>query len=66
MATCERCWAQSYGARDQAEEYRRLLLVNDCTPEQQAGPEATRCPKCETLTCHQHTGQCIVCGEGGR
>lgn len=67
MASCERCWERSHViAREtgieQTEEYRRLVLVNDCTPEQQAGPEASECPKCQTRTVHQHTHQCTACG----
>ena len=62
MVSCERCWEQSQGVADQAEEYRRLVLVNNCTPEQQAGTAAMECPECRTRTVHQHTRQCIACG----
>ncbi|GJM43467.1 MAG: hypothetical protein DHS20C21_03090 [Gemmatimonadota bacterium] len=62
MPSCERCWAMSRGHKDPEEEYRRLLLVNDCTSEQQAGPDAGLCLVCDNRTVHQHTGQCISCG----
>ncbi len=72
MATCERCWERARAraaetGEDQVEAYRELVSRSDCTPEQQAGREATRCPKCDTKTVHQHTKQCIACGwrEGG-
>ena len=67
MVSCERCWGVARGRAwlnntEQSEEYRQLILVNDCTPEQQAGEEATVCPECKTKTVHQHTKRCIACG----
>ena len=67
MVSCERCLEMAQIAAhesglEQIEEYRRLVLINDCTPEQQAGRYATLCPKCEAKTVHQYTHQCIACG----
>jgi len=67
MVSCERCWERSHiiareMGEEQTEAYRRLVRTKDCTPEQQAGPEAGECGKCKTHTVHQHTRQCIACG----
>ena len=67
MPSCERCWEMSRLIAsempvDQVDEYERLVRVNDCTPEQQAGRDAKTCPDCKTKTVHQHTRQCLVCG----
>jgi len=58
MATCERCWSLSLGS---SERYARLLKEEDCTPEQQAGPDAKTCPECGRCTLHQHVGCCMSC-----
>jgi hypothetical protein len=62
MSSCEKCWADKDGPGD----YQRLLKERDasghtCTPEQQAGPDATECPVCKRMTAHQHTGE-LMCG----
>jgi hypothetical protein len=67
MPSCERCWADSALARYMGDHdaYSRLLKerANGCTPEQQAGPEATKCPICHRKTLHQLCGICMVgCG----
>lgn len=63
MPACERCWADSGG---DADEYRRTLDrrvgTNRCTPEQQAGPNATKCVRCRNLTAHQYCRVCMLCG----
>lgn len=49
---------------DVAAEYARLIearKLTPCTPEEQAGPDATQCPTCHRLTLHQHTGE-PMCG----
>lgn len=65
MSTCERCWSAAYVAEQSGEghydAYRRLLKTSKCTPEEQAGPDAARCPDCNRMTAHQHTGECMVC-----
>ena len=63
MSACEKCWADAGG---NADAYGQLLLVRwnlhqVCTPEQQAGPDARKCPRCGRKTLHQHTGQ-PMCG----
>ena len=67
MPACEKCWGDAYGFGDQAEKYRELLKQRAaegrvCTPEQQAGPDATDCPKCKRRTLHQHCRICMNCG----
>lgn len=60
MSTCEKCWADSQFGGD----YTKLLEErkdHPCTPEEQAGPDATECPECHHLTLHQHTGE-PMCG----
>lgn len=58
MPSCERCWADAGG---NIEIYKYLLDERTCTPEQQAGPDARRCPVCERNTVHQHAGVCMAC-----
>lgn len=60
MPSCERCWANSRVH----DNYREVLEQNEglCTPEEQAGPEATECEYCNRRTRHQHCGICMNCG----
>jgi len=58
MASCEKCWAEAAGDVD---KYEYLVGNRTCTPEEQAGHDATRCATCGRMTVHQHTGQCMVC-----
>jgi hypothetical protein len=65
MSVCERCWQDSYyHAPDttQVGEYRRLLEVRTCSPEQQAGRRASRCLSCDRQAVHEITGECMACG----
>lgn len=55
MPSCEKCWQEAGG---DADVYTRLMQVRNCTPEEQAGPEATECPECKRRTVHQH---CHIC-----
>lgn len=65
MVTCEKCWREAYSGgsyADVAANYSRLIKKrknNPCTPEEQAGEDATKCPKCERMTLHQHVGVCM-------
>jgi hypothetical protein len=48
--------------------YRALIRERDaagirCTPEEQAGPDATLCEKCNRMTRHQHCRICMACGD---
>lgn len=63
MSSCEKCWADSGGSH---REYIRLVAVRRCTPEEQAGPAAGRCPMCNRTTLHQHTGECMACNAAAR
>jgi hypothetical protein len=57
MSSCERCWSMAGG---DSERYHELLKASDCTPEQQAGPGAAFCVRCNRVTLHQYTKQCMV------
>ena len=64
MPSCEKCWSDAHRGPQfsVAEEYWRLMeerADNPCTPEEQAGPEATKCPKCNRMTLHQHCKECM-------
>jgi hypothetical protein len=72
MSSCEKCWTDA-GFRaasrqtSKAEEYEALMderRDTPCTPEEQAGPEATECPRCQRRTVHQYAKQCTICGTG--
>ena len=67
MPSCEKCWADSaydrYFGDDQA--YEKLLKKRNshtCSPEEQAGPDATKCPRCHRMTLHQFCHVCMVPG----
>lgn len=67
MPSCEKCWSDAHRGPmfSVAEEYHKLLAErkdNPCTPEQQAGINATICPICDRFTVHQHCKICMVCG----
>ena len=57
MASCEKCWSDSNGV----EEYHELLKINKCTPEEQAGTDAEKCPHCDRMTIHQIVKKCVLC-----
>ena len=57
MASCEKCWRDSNGNPD---EYHRLIGSRYCTPEEQAGEDATICPKCNKRTVHQYAKVCMI------
>jgi hypothetical protein len=66
MPSCERCWrdagARAYSKQTStSEEYQALIAARECTPEQQAGEDATECPKCSRRTCHQYCHVCMAC-----
>jgi len=72
MPSCEKCWKDAgYIAHSKmtskAEEYYKLVEQRDrdgetCSPEEQAGTEATICPVCERKTVHQYAKVCMACG----
>lgn len=57
MSACEKCWADAFSV----EEYEELIRSRRCTPEEQAGPGAGRCPRCGRMTLHQYTSE-PMCG----
>lgn len=62
MTACEKCWRLAGGDPDR---YRTLITESanaPCTPEEQAGPDAKRCPTCKRWTVHQHANVCTICG----
>jgi hypothetical protein len=68
VPACEKCWGDAHRGPQYsvAEEYARLIEErrgNPCTPEEQAGPDATLCETCNRLTRHQHCRVCMHCGD---
>lgn len=68
MPSCEKCWSDAgfkawSSQGDKVEIYGRLVKERDCTPEEQAGPDAEVCPECRRKTIHQHVHYCLVCGK---
>lgn len=70
MASCEKCWSDAYWRthsdpmKGQSEHYQDLVRErkeNPCTPEEQAGKDATECPICKRMTVHQFAKICIGC-----
>ena len=65
MPSCEKCWADAHRDpyKSVVEEYERLVKERTCTPEEQAGPDASICFRCNGIrTIHQHCGICMSCG----
>ena len=64
MASCEKCWRDA-GERmtgDKSAEYQRLIIErkgNPCTPEEQAGDDASICSGCKRKTVHQYVHICM-------
>lgn len=67
MSACEKCWRDSR-REDNYAEVLASRAENPCTPEEQAGPDATVCPACGKRTAHQITGQCmdVACNHRAR
>lgn len=68
MSACEKCWRDAHRGPQfsVAEEYAELIAKRvgplACTAEEQAGPDATDCEKCNRRTRHQITRECMACG----
>ncbi len=67
MASCEKCWSDSYRmtygtGEDRVDKYTELIKERNCTPEEQAGSTSGICPKCERKTIHQIISVCMNCG----
>jgi hypothetical protein len=70
MPSCEKCWSDAHCCDDVAAEYSRLIDTRDqdghiCTPEEQAGTAAEKCPRCSRTTMHQWCHECMACGYKG-
>lgn len=69
MPSCEKCWNEAnrnslFGlVNSMPEEYSRLIKINKCTPEEQAGEDATTCDICDRKTVHQYARICMICGK---
>ena len=66
MSSCEKCWRDAHRGPQYsvADEYARLVderRDSPCSPEEQAGPEASECTSCHRMTVHQHTRE-PMCG----
>ncbi len=59
MASCEKCWQDSGGDQD---VYAELIERRNCSPEEQAGLDATVCPQCGRKAVHQYVHVCMACG----
>jgi hypothetical protein len=64
MSSCEKCWADSktmtkFTKESQVKKYRELIKSRNCTPEEQAGPNANECFLCKRKTLHQYTNRCM-------
>lgn len=68
MSACEKCWVDSHRDADgdfsdnQPKRYGELIESrrdSPCTPEEQAGPDASKCPQCGRMALHQITGDCM-------
>lgn len=69
MSACEKCWRDAYDPHYRATDtarYRELVASRTCTPEEQAGPDATECAACGRRARHQFTGECMACGARGK
>lgn len=63
MSTCEKCWRDAHWLSEGSvpDTYARLVKERNCTPEEQAGPDAMMCPDCRRMTMHQYTSE-PMCG----
>lgn len=70
MASCEKCWMEatelmkSHPTKTRSEIYYELLESrkdSPCTPEEQAGLNATECNHCKRMTVHQYSHHCVIC-----
>jgi len=71
MAICEKCWTDEAFSGNHTVAYEELLKDRSdspCTPEQQAGDEATICLDCKKKTVHQYIKICMnpECKNGGQ
>lgn len=67
MAACEKCWTQAYNrmlvtGKSQTECYQELIKLNNCTPEEQAGIDASKCQECNRKTVNPNAAQCMNFG----
>lgn len=68
MPACEKCWSDAHAEAwssqgDKVEIYHRMIDERDCTPEEQAGRDATKCTACDRITVHPYVKCCMACGE---
>jgi hypothetical protein len=68
MSSCEKCWVDCQRMTfdltkgrpySQLLDRRNGIVERECTPEEQAGPDATECQVCKRSCCHQRTGECM-------
>ena len=60
MSSCEKCWIDSGCQGVGYGDLVRSRKDDPCTPEEQAGPGATLCPKCGRKVLHAITGECMA------
>ena len=73
MASCENCWRYAsfqsmVSGKLTASIYERIIKERNCTPEEQAGPGATRCMWCRRRRVHEVADVCMngACALHGR
>lgn len=57
MASCEKCWENAGG---NTALYNQLIKTSTCSPEEQAGKNATVCPYYKRKTVHQYAKICMT------
>lgn len=60
MSSCEKCWRDAGGDPHRYADLLARRAEEPCTPEEQAGPDATECPSCKRRVLHQYTGECMA------
>ena len=64
MPACEKCWSDSAPGEYNALVEKRSKAGNECSPEEQAGPDAYVCPVCKRKTVHQYVpSYCMNCNK---
>lgn len=61
MASCEKCWEDAGGNPDKYSRLIKLRADNPCSPEDQAGEGAEKCPTCGKFAIHIYCHECMAC-----
>lgn len=66
MSSCEKCWHDAQAVNLPYSVVVMQRRLDPCSPEEQAGAQAGKCPTCERMTLHQHTDECMACCPVGK